>query len=80
MEGFNAVFCQAPTKQKTQPYVVGRIQIDDNDLNILIIKTSKTYIFFKDSRYRGCGRQCRLDKVTHLISNTLNRLKGKDVS
>ena len=78
-KGFNAVFSQAPTRQKTQPYAVGRIQIDDNDFNIFLIKTSKAYIFFKDSRYWNFGRQCRLDKVTHLISNTLNRLKGKTV-
>lgn len=79
-EGIKAVFCQAPTKQKTHSYAIGRIQIDDNDLNILLIKTSKTYIFFKDSRYWNFGRQCRLDKVIHLTSNALNRLKGKDVS
>ncbi len=78
-EGFNAVFCQAPTKQKTQSYAVGRIQIDDNDFNIFLIKTSKTYIFFKDSRYWSFGRKCKLDKVIHLISNIINRLKGKPV-
>ncbi len=76
-EGFNAVFCQAPTKQKTHSYAVGRIQIDDNDLNILLIKTSKAYIFFKDSRYWSFGRKCRLDKVIHFVSNIINRLKGK---
>jgi len=77
-EGFKAACCQAPTKQKTHSYAVGRIQIGDNDLNILLIKTSKTYIFFKDSRYWSVGRKCKFDKVIHLISNTLNRLKGKD--
>ncbi len=76
--GFNAVFCQAPTKQKTHSYAVGRIQIDDNDLNILLIKTSKAYIFFKDSRYWNFGRQCRFDKVIHFVSNTLNHVRHKN--
>jgi peptidoglycan/xylan/chitin deacetylase (PgdA/CDA1 family) len=75
--GFNAVFCQAPTLQKTHSYAIGRIQIDDNDLNILLIKSSKTYIFFKDSRYWNFGRQCRLDKVIHWISDIFNRVKNK---
>jgi peptidoglycan/xylan/chitin deacetylase (PgdA/CDA1 family) len=79
-EGFNAFFCQSPTLQKTHPYAVGRIQIDDNDLNILLIKTKKTYVFLKDSRYWSVGRKCKFDKVVHLISNTINRLKGRYVS
>ncbi len=74
-EGIKAVFCQAPTRKKTQPYTVGRIQIDDNDLNILLIKTRKIYVFMKDSRYWEYGRKCQLDKVVHLVSDTINRLK-----
>ncbi len=76
-EGFKAVLCQAPTRQKTHSYAIGRIQIDDNDLNILLIKTSKIYIFFKDSRYWSFGRQCRLDKVIHWVSDIVNRVKNK---
>ena len=76
-EGIKAVFCQAPTKKSTHPYTVGRIQIDDNDLNILLIKTRKAYIFMKDSRYWGFGRKCQLDKVIHIVSNIINWVKGK---
>ncbi len=77
--GFNAVLCQAPTRKRTHPYAVGRIQIDDNDLNILLIKTRKAYIFMKDSRYWTFGRKCQLDKVIHFVSNTINRMKGKEI-
>tara|TARA_B100000315_G_scaffold238726_1_gene256815 strand:+ start:89 stop:895 length:807 start_codon:yes stop_codon:yes gene_type:complete len=79
-EGFNAVLCQAPTIQKTHSYAIGRIQIDDNDLNILLIKTSKTYIFFKDSRYWIFGRKCKFDKVIHFVSNTINWVKNKKMN
>ena len=79
-EGFEAVFCQAPTQKKTYPYAVGRIQIDDNDLNILLIKTKRPYIFFKDSRYWTLGRKCKLDKVIHFVSDTINRLNGKKIN
>ncbi|MBT3878933.1 MAG: polysaccharide deacetylase family protein [Candidatus Scalindua sp.] len=79
-EGIKAVFCQAPTRRRTHPYTVGRIQIDDNDLNILLIKTRKSYVFMKDSRYWDFGRKCQLDKVIHFVSNTINRMKGTDIS
>jgi peptidoglycan/xylan/chitin deacetylase (PgdA/CDA1 family) len=78
-EGIEAVFCQAPTRKRTHPYTVGRIQIDDNDLNILLIKTRKAYIFMKDSRYWNFGRKCKFDKVIHFASNTINRMKGKEI-
>jgi peptidoglycan/xylan/chitin deacetylase (PgdA/CDA1 family) len=76
-EGITAVFCQTPTEQRTHPYAVGRIQIDDNDLNIFLVKISKTYIFFKDSRYWKYIRQYKIDKAAHRISDTVNRVKGK---
>jgi peptidoglycan/xylan/chitin deacetylase (PgdA/CDA1 family) len=76
-EGFNSVLCQTPTKQKTQSYAVGRIQIDDNDFNIFLFKISKTYIFFKDSRYWKYIRQYKIDKAAHRVSDTVNRVKGK---
>jgi hypothetical protein len=76
-EGIKAVFCQAPTRKRTHSYTVGRIQIDDNDLNILLIKTRKIYIFMKDSRYWDFGRKCQLDKVIHFVSNTVNLVKNK---
>ncbi len=77
-EGIKAVFCQAPTRKRTHPYAVGRIQIDDNDLNILLIKTRKFYVFFKDSRYWSVGRKCKFDKIIHFVSNAINRMKGKE--
>ncbi|MFQ5686513.1 MAG: polysaccharide deacetylase family protein [Candidatus Scalindua sp.] len=76
-EGLNAVFCQTPTGQKTHPYAVGRIQIDDNDFNIFLVKISKTYIFFKDSRYWKYIRQYKIDKAAHRVSDTVNRVKNK---
>lgn len=78
-EGIAAVFCQAPTRKRTHSYTVGRIQIDDNDLNILLIKTRKAYIFMKDSRYWNFGRKCKFDKIIHFVSNTINRMKGKEI-
>jgi peptidoglycan/xylan/chitin deacetylase (PgdA/CDA1 family) len=78
-EGFNAFFCQSPTEKRTHSYAIGRIQIDDNDLNIFLIKTSKIYIFFKDSRYWKYIRQYKLDKAVHQFSDTVNRMKGKEV-
>ncbi len=78
-EGFRAAFCQTPTKQKTNPYNIGRIQVDDNDLNIFLVKISKAYIFFKDSRYWKYLRRYKIDRASHWISDTINRLKGKEV-
>lgn len=78
-EGIKAIFCQAPTRKRTHLYTVGRIQIDDNDLNILLIKTRKVYIFMKDSRYWSFGRKCKLDKIIHFVSNTINRVKDKEI-
>ena len=76
-EGLNAVFCQTPTEQRTHPYAVGRIQIDDNDFNIFLVKISKTYILFKDSRYWKYIRQYKIDKAAHRVSDTVNRVKSK---
>ncbi len=76
-EGIKAVFCQAPTKQRTHHHAIGRIQIDDNDFNIFLVKISKTYIFFKDSRYWKYIRQYKIDKAAHLVSDTVNRIKSK---
>ena len=76
-EGIKAVFCQTPTEQRTHPYAIGRIQIDDNDLNIFLVKISKTYIFFKDSRYWKYIRQYKIDKAAHRVSDTVNRVKNK---
>ena len=78
-EGIKTVFCQAPTRRRTLSYAVGRIQIDDNDLNILLIKTRRSYIFMKDSRYWDFGRKCKFDRVIHFVSNTFNRMKGKEI-
>jgi len=76
-EGIKAVFCQAPTKHRTHQYAIGRIQIDDNDFNIFLVKISKAYIFFKDSRYWKYIRQYKIDKAAHLVSDTVNQVKNK---
>ena len=78
-EGFDAAFCMTPTKQKVHRYAVGRIQVDDNDLNIFLIKVSRMYIIFKDTRYWKYIRKYKLDKVVHFFSDTINRLKGKEM-
>ncbi|MGR3303840.1 MAG: polysaccharide deacetylase family protein, partial [Candidatus Scalindua sp.] len=75
-EGLNAVFCQTPTEQRTHTYAIGRIQIDDNDFNIFLVKISKTYILFKDSRYWKYIRQYKIDKAAHRVSDTVNRMKN----
>lgn len=78
-EGIRAVFCEAPTKQRTHHYAVGRIQIDDNDFNIFLVKLSGIYVFFKDSRYWNYIRKYKIDKIAHWISHTINRIRGKEV-
>jgi peptidoglycan/xylan/chitin deacetylase (PgdA/CDA1 family) len=78
-EAVSAVFCETPTKQRTHPYAVGRVQIDDNDFNIFLVKLSRIYIFFKDSRYWKYIRKYKIDKVAHWISCTINRMMGKEV-
>ena len=78
-KGLEAVFCQTPTRQRVHHYAIGRVQIDDNDFNIFLIKLTRTYIIFKDSRYWKQIRQCRLDKVVHFFSNIINRIKKKEI-
>lgn len=75
-EDIRAVLCETPTKQRTHPYAVGRIQIDDNDFNIFLVKLSRVYIFFKDSRFWKYIRKYKIDKVAHLISNMINKIRG----
>ena len=77
-EGIRAVFCEAPTKQRTHPYAVGRIQIDDNDFNIFLVKLSRAYIFFKDSRCWKYIRKYKIDRIAHWISSTINKIRGKE--
>lgn len=77
-ERFRALFCQVPTLTKTHPYAVGRIQVDDNDPNIFLIKISWPYIFFKDSRYWKYLRRYKVDRAAHWISENFNRFKGKE--
>lgn len=78
-EGVSAVFCETPTKQRTHPYAVGRIQIDDNDFNIFLVKLSRAYIFFKDSRCWKYIRRYKIDKAAHWVSCTFNRMRSKEV-
>jgi len=74
--GFQAVFTQCPTNRKPSLTGIGRIQIDDDDLNIFLTKISKIYLFFKDKRSWKYIRKYKIDKVAHRISETLNRIKS----
>ena len=74
--GFQAVFTQCPTNRKSSLSGIGRIQIDDDDLNIFLTKISKIYLFFKDKRSWKYIRKYKIDKVAHRISETLNRIKS----
>jgi len=74
--GFQAVFTQCPTNRKPSLSGIGRIQIDDDDLNIFLTKISKIYLFFKDKRSWKYIRKYKIDKVAHRISETLNRIKS----
>ena len=73
--GFQAVFTQCPTNQRSSLAGIGRIQIDDDDHNIFLTKISKIYLFFKDKRSWKYIRKYKVDKLAHRISEALNRIK-----
>jgi len=72
---FHAVFTQCPTYQQATPAGIGRIQIDDDDHNIFLTKISNIYLLFKDKRSWKYIRKYRIDRLTHRISETWNRIK-----
>ena len=75
-EGYRAFLTECPTKQKTDLYAIGRIQVDDDDFNIFLTKISKTYLFFKDKRSWKYIREYSLDKLAHKLSESLDRMRG----
>lgn len=74
--GFQAIFTQCPTNQKSTPAGIGRIQIDDDDHNIFLTKISNTYLFFKDKPSWKYIRRYHMDKLAHRLSETWNRITG----
>jgi polysaccharide deacetylase len=76
-KGYRAFLTQCPTKQKTDLYAIGRIQVDDEDLNIFLSKISATYLFFKDKESWKYIRKYHLDKLVHRVSEAYNRLRDK---
>ena len=74
--GYKAFLTECPTNRKPDLYSIGRIQVDDNDFNIFLTKTSKTYLFFKDRRSWKYIRKYKLDRVAHHISETYDRIRG----
>ncbi len=74
--GIKAFLTKCPTKCRTHRYAIGRIQIDDEDQNILRIKLSNNYLRFKDSRSWRYIRKYKIDRLAHLISDTINRRRG----
>ena len=45
--GYTALLTKSPTNQGPNVYAIGRIQVDDEDLNIFLTKISETYLLFK---------------------------------
>jgi len=65
----SSCFHAVPYKSET------KIQIDDDDHNILLTKISKAYLFFKDKRSWKYIRKYKVDNLAHRISETLARIK-----
>lgn len=78
--GYKAMFTKSPTKQRPSLYSISRIQSDDDDFNIFLVKISKTFLFFKDSRYWKYIRRYRLDRAFHNISEFYNKIKTEKAS
>ncbi len=74
--GYKAMLTKSPTKQSPNLYAIGRIQSDDDDLNIFLTKISRTYLLFKDSPYWRYVRKYRLDRAFHHLSEFYNSIKG----
>jgi len=76
--GIKALLTKCPTKRRPHRYCIGRIQIDDDDPNIFLVKISKNYLRFKDSRAWPYMRKYKLDRLAHHISDRINaRNTGK---
>ena len=75
--GYTALFTKSPTNQGPSIYAIGRIQVDDEDLNIFLTKISETYLLFKDSRYWKYIRKYGLAKAFHHFSEFYNGILGR---
>lgn len=74
--GYRAFLTECPTHAKPDLYSIGRIQVDDDDFNIFLTKTSRAYLFFKDTRYWKYIREYGLDKMAHRLSETYDKMRG----
>ncbi len=79
-EGFRGFFTQCPTRRASHPLAVGRIQIDDPDQNIFLMKISNSYLFYKDSRAFPVMRKLKLNWLVHRVSEALGELKSFNVA
>lgn len=76
--GIEGFLTKCPTKRRPHRYCVGRIQVDDDDPNIFRIKISRNYFRFKDSRFWRYIRKYKLDRLAHMISDSINERRGID--
>jgi len=74
--GIEGFLTKCPTKRRPHHYCVGRIQVDDDDPNIFRIKISKNYLRFKDSRFWRYIRKYKLDRLAHMISDSINKRRS----
>lgn len=73
--GYTALLTKSPTNQSPNIYAIGRIQVDDEDLNIFLTKISETYLLFKDSPYWKYIRKYGLAKAFHHLSEFYNSIR-----
>jgi peptidoglycan/xylan/chitin deacetylase (PgdA/CDA1 family) len=74
--GYRFFLTKSPTKQRPNLYAIGRIQVDDDDMNIFMTKISSTYLQFKDSPYWKYIRKYGLAKAFHHVSEFYNHSKN----
>jgi len=74
--GIEGFLTKCPTKRRPHRYCVGRIQVDDDDPNIFRIKISRNYLRFKDSRSWRYLRKYKVDRLAHMISDSVNRRRS----
>lgn len=75
--GVEAFLTKCPTKRRPHRYIIGRIQVDDDDPNIFYIKISRNYLRFKDSRSWRYLRKYKMDRLAHLISDAVNKRRSR---
>lgn len=75
--GYTALLTKSPTNKGPNLYAIGRIQVDDEDLNIFVTKISETYLLFKDSLYWKYIRKYGLAKAFHHLSEFYNSIRER---